>query len=152
MTSVDQPITSFSGANYFLSNFYPVPAWGGRTVEHYFQAAKSLDTEEQAKVLAAASPSEAKKLGSKGGVVTLREDWETVKFQVMSDYVALKFKDVALAHRLRATGTAFLLEGNTWNDKEWGAVLDSKGVWQGKNYLGVILTSVRSVLNSQVVR
>jgi predicted NAD-dependent protein-ADP-ribosyltransferase YbiA (DUF1768 family) len=53
--------TGKDGGNYsFLSNFY----WfGDTTVEHQYQAAKTLDSEWKTRILAAESPGAAKKLG-----------------------------------------------------------------------------------------
>lgn len=69
-------IDSFRGEYAFLSNFYHAPfiVKGIRvdTVEHAFQACKTLDKTEQKKILSAKTPGEAKRLGRK---CTLRKDW-----------------------------------------------------------------------------
>lgn len=139
-----------SGQHTFLSNFYPSPiqaVLGNRfddiiiypTVEHYFQAQKSLDIVYQKSVAEAASPGKAKRLGRK---VTLRPDWETVKYDVMRVGVSAKFYEgTELAQMLLDTGDAYLVEGNTWGDKVWGKV-DG----QGSNWLGIILMARRAEL------
>lgn len=60
-------IGPFAGEHRFLSNFAEVPVeYEGDTyptVEHAFQAAKTYDPEERARVRAASSPVTAKRLG-----------------------------------------------------------------------------------------
>lgn len=136
------PITSFTGEYSFLSNFYPQP--NGGTVEHGFQASKTLDGTEQASIFEANTPGEAKKLGRK---VTLRPDWEDIKIQVMAELVAAKFRNSDLAWQLHQTGFRLLVEGNTWHDNDWGSCTCGRAgcVKMGHNWLGVILMAVRSV-------
>ena len=59
-------INNFRGKYNFLSNMYPaIVEYNNNkypTVEHAFQAAKSLDTKEQYKVWICATPAEAKKV------------------------------------------------------------------------------------------
>lgn len=60
-------IKEFSNQYRFLSNFYPSPftiddrSW--KTVEHYYQAMKSIDIHEQEKIRKLKSPGEAKRYG-----------------------------------------------------------------------------------------
>ncbi len=150
-------IGSFDGPNRFLSNFYPsdvLPYLKGiprdqigcvclcPTVEHAYQAAKTVRQEERATILAAKTPAEAKKLGR---YVTLRQDWETIRLLVMEDLVRQKFSNhPGLKVKLLATGEALLLEGNYWGDRYWGIC---RGV--GENHLGKILMKVRAELTCQ---
>jgi ribA/ribD-fused uncharacterized protein len=134
LATVPPAIREFSGTYRFLSNFYVERQ--GLTVEHWFQASKTLDPLERKTVL------EAKRLG---GMVTLRPDWDDVRIQVMSFFVAKKFRgDPELTARLRATGEALLVEGNTWGDTFWGVDLETG---KGENHLGVILMAIRAGLN-----
>jgi N-glycosidase YbiA len=137
-------ITSFSKDFFFLSNFYPtLITFEGQpypTVEHAFQAAKTHDPAERLRVAAAASPAAAKQLGRK---VTLRPDWETIKSELMLGLLRGKFTDSALQALLLGTGDAELIEGNTWNDRIWGAV-QREGKWVGQNRLGKLLMQVRA--------
>lgn len=132
-------ITSFSGINSFLSNFYTskvefegMEFW---TVEHAFQAAKTTDMSARRAIQEASTPGKAKRLGRK---VALRPDWEDIKIDVMKELVTKKFEDDDLAFMLIRTGDAELIEGNHWGDTFWG-VCD--GV--GQNNLGKILMEVR---------
>ncbi|MCC9000273.1 MAG: NADAR family protein [Candidatus Contendobacter sp.] len=139
-------ITSFRGEHAFLSNFHPAEILfeGERypTVEHAFQAAKTLDAGQRETVRLAATPTLAKRLGRK---VTLRRDWETVKVALMRDLLRLKFQQPALCERLLATGETRLIEGNRWNDRTWGCVW-VKTQWVGRNLLGQLLMQVRTEL------
>lgn len=136
-------ITCFDGEFAFLSNFSPSPVFldgvAFPTVEHAFQAAKTLDPAERDLVLAAVTPGRAKRVGRR---VTLRPDWEEVRLLVMGDLLQQKFAfGTALARSLLATGDTLLIEGNAWHDTFWG-VCD--GV--GKNHLGRLLMAIRANL------
>jgi ribA/ribD-fused uncharacterized protein len=127
-------ITSFKGT--FLSNMV-----GG--VEYLFVAAKTDDPAEKARVMQAKTPYDAKRLGR---AATLRLDWEQIKVIVMIDLIAQKFAPGSeYAEKLLATGDVMLVEGNTWNDRIWGAVWDGKQ-WVGHNHLGKILMGRRAEL------
>jgi ribA/ribD-fused uncharacterized protein len=135
-------IDSFTGNNRFLSNFYPsrVEYEGDvyPTVEHAFQAAKTDDAADRARIRDAATPGKAKSLGRR---VKLRPDWERVKVKIMHQILRTKFEDRVLAGQLLATGNEPMVEGNYWNDTFWGV---SKG--RGQNKLGNLLVKVRQEL------
>ncbi len=135
-------IERFSGKYHFLSNFYQTPVtWEGQkyqTTEHAFQAAKTLDEEERAKIRKAPSPSKAKALGRK---VKMRPDWASARVDVMHKLLRLKFAKDPLRQELLDTGDAKLIEGNSWHDIFWG-VCDGRG----KNMLGKLLMLVRAEL------
>lgn len=132
-------IDSFRGDFGFLSNFYEASIYvDGKkynSVEHAYQAHKSLDPSVQKTIREAATPGQAKKLGK---AVQLRPDWETVKIGLMRTFVKKKFENPFLRPLLEATGNAKLIEGNTWNDAFWGVY---RG--RGENWLGKILMEVR---------
>lgn len=136
-------INSFTGQFSFLSNFYETPiAFEGvewRTVEHAYQAMKTLNMEERERIRQAETPGKAKRLGK---TITLRSDWESIKVDVMLDLLRLKFSNPELKEKLLATGHAQLIEGNTWGDTFWG--VDRKR--GGKNTLGKLLMLVRTEL------
>lgn len=135
-------IDNFSGEYSFLSNFYYSPITYGHltypTSEHAFQAAKTEDKADELKIQKASTPGQAKKLGRK---VTLIEDWERDKRRIMKSVLRRKFKNLELSIRLKQTGDAELIEGNTWGDTYWGVC---KG--KGKNHLGKLLMDVRAEL------
>ena len=111
------------------------------TVENFFQAMKTLDIEER-KLIAAATPSKAKRLGRK---VKLREDWETIKLQVMEHALRIKFAPgTSWYTKLMATGNEEIVELNNWNDVYWGRTLDGRG----ENHLGNLLIKLREEYKS----
>lgn len=135
-------IDKFRGKYWFLSNFYESPIEDENitypTVEHYFQAQKTLNREEKLKISKATKPAKAKKMGRQ---VNLRKDWEDIKLQVMEKALRLKFQDPALRKKLIATGDEELVEGNPWGDRYWGVCNGS-----GKNKLGKFLMKIRKDL------
>lgn len=150
-------IDRFDGEHAFLSNFFegplPVVLKGRefRTAEHAYQACKTADPEQQAAIQAAATPGQAKRLGS---TATLRPGWEETKVRVMVAIIQAKFAPTTeLSHRLMATGSQQLIEGNTWGDTFWGCVLEpgpKDGTWVGRNELGRILMEQRRLLQHEI--
>ena len=144
----DQVIDSFKGEWHFLSNFasctvvyddevYP-------SVEHAFQAAKTFDLTERARIRTAATPSASKVLGRK---VALRSDWEEVKIDVMRGLLASKFSQGLARSVLLATGARTLVEGNFWHDQEYGSCTCIKHRdTPGRNQLGLLLMELRTKL------
>ena len=81
-------------------------------------------------------PSDAKRLGRH---VPLREDWNSIKEQIMYEICKAKFtQNPDLAEKLLETGDAELIEGNWWHDTTWGMCNG-----EGQNLLGKILMRVR---------
>lgn len=141
-------IDRFVGDFAFLSNFHPstivVDGHFYKSVEHAYQALKTTDPESQRIVREAKTPGDAKKLG-RG--VSLRDDWDEVKIDVMRHLVRLKFENPLLRPMLIATAPAKLIEGNHWNDKFWGVC---RG--EGQNWLGRILMEVRAEIIEEEAR
>lgn len=132
-------VHEFKGTYFFLSNFYIEK--DGSTVEHEFQAAKTLDPIERDWVMAAETPGGAKRRGRK---VTLRKNWEQIKYPTMQGLVKQKFlDDPELKALLLNTGSARLFEGNNWNDTYWGVDINTG---RGVNALGLILMEIREQL------
>lgn len=135
-------IDSFTGSNRFLSNFwYCGVEFEGEdyiSVEHAYQAAKTLDKIERWEIRRAKTPGQAKRLGKQ---VTLRADWDKVKLVVMRELLQSKFEDPVLARMLIETGDEWLSESNTWGDTFWGVC---KG--RGQNNLGRLLMELREDL------
>ena len=138
-------ITSFHGSNRFLSNFWPCNIvldgeyyW---TVEHAYQAAKTLELDDRKRVQKASTPGQAKALGRH---LVMRIEWDVIKLRVMTDLVWQKFSNNPdLRKKLLDTKSARLVEGNTWGDTFWGVC---NGV--GENHLGDILMRTRTMLRS----
>lgn len=169
-------ITAFQGEYRWLSNFWPArvtlcddirPNLIYPTVEHAYQAAKSLDWVDRVQIQEAKSPGKAKR---RGCCVKLRSDWNDVRLRVMEELLRQKFLSGTDANHLGklllGTGEARLIEGNTWGDRFWGAELlavarhrDGAGPgapgadeghdnheWNGANHLGRLLMQVRGEL------
>lgn len=80
---------------------------------------------------------EAKRLGQR---VTLRSDWEEVKYSKMLKVLREKFKQsVFCRDLLLSTGSKYIEESNWWNDNYWG-----KCHAYGLNNLGKILVQIRT--------
>jgi ribA/ribD-fused uncharacterized protein len=138
-------IEEFTGKNRFLSNFWPVviefEGLSYPSVEHAYQAAKTLDMKHREAIQGCRAASAAKKMGKN---VTLRPDWDEVKLNIMLELVRKKFQKPWAGELLRTTGHAELIEGNWWGDTFWGVC---KGV--GENHLGRIIMQVREELRHQ---
>lgn len=138
-------IDHFAGEYDFLSNFYPcVVTFEGvdyPTVEHAYQAAKTLNPIERKLIGAAKTPGQAKRLAKK---CSRRDNWDVIKLPVMRNLLEQKFNYYSLRQKLVATGSATLIEGNWWNDTFWGVC---KG--EGQNYLGRMLMAIRDELHNR---
>lgn len=148
-------INSFKGPYDFLSNFhaYPVTMEGitYQTNEHFFQAFKTTTVEDFNWLLSATTPGIAKRMGSprgyKGRKIVLRNNWDTVKEEIMAIGVAWKFSIPSLRSALIATGDAILIEGNYWHDNYWGNCHCPKCQHiPGQNKLGKIIMGARNAL------
>lgn len=149
-------IDKFEGDYAFLSNFFPSPIpfdknneynYIAPTVEHAFQATKTPNIEEAIEILKAPTPGKAKRLGRK---CKLANNWETIKEEVMLDYVRLKFQIPDLKEKLLATDDAILIEGTTWHDNIWGNCSCPNCVnIEGQNKLGKILMKVRDEMKNE---
>ena len=139
-------IDSFIGENYFLSNFYehPLTVFGleFQNSEAAFQSQKSVNKDIQ-RQFCSLNPSDAKHLAHR---LPLREDWESVKVDIMRDVLQAKFSDLSLKRRLINTHPHKLVEGNTWGDRYWGVCGGT-----GKNYLGRLLMELRDKLLRQQI-
>lgn len=133
-------IDRFQGEYRWLSNFWPVDIlFEGQmypSVEHAYQAAKTLDLDERRRIALLKRPGDAKRAGR---YLTLRADWTEAKLKVMEELLRCKFANEALRKKLRATAGMLIMEGNTWGDTYWGTY-DGKG----DNHLGKLLMKVRT--------
>ena len=140
----------------FLSNFYPSKVFLNdigkdkdrvyyKTVEHAYQASKTLNPKIRSKVKRKHGPGQAKQFGR---TIILRDDWDNIKVDIMYKIVFRKFiHNKELRDKLLRTGKAKLIEGNYWNDKFWGVCLKTE---VGDNNLGKILMSIRSMIRKNI--
>jgi len=108
-------IDKFDGEYRWLSNFYPCTIhFDGQTyksVEHAYQAAKTLD--KDARVAFHSTYCTASKAKAMGKTLALRPDWQQVRDAFMFDFVRQKFEqDPVLGTLLVLTGEEELVEGN----------------------------------------
>lgn len=157
-------IAEFQDDYRFLSNFWFLPlgytikldGFLGltddlqyTTVEHAYQAAKSLDMNDRVAITRISNPGTAKRYAR---TIQVRSDWESVKLPLMIDLVRQKFQVPSLQQKLLNTGDAILIEGNHWHDNYWG-ICECKackqkyyGENEAKNWLGRILMKIRDQL------
>jgi ribA/ribD-fused uncharacterized protein len=110
------------------------------SIEHAFQASKTLDINERKLIATSESAATSKKLGKKA---TLRPDWELVKNEIMLNLLKQKFNYPFYKELLLMTDEAYLEETNSWHDEYWGIC---NGV--GQNWLGKLLMQVREQLHN----
>lgn len=143
----DEKILGFFGDYRFLSNFHVAEVWYEGilypSTEHAYQAAKTLDNLIRLEFL----PLTCGKAKHKGQEIGLRENWDTIKYDVMYAVIFDKFfRHQDLKELLLSTGDKYLEETNHWGDTYYGVC---NGV--GKNVLGRILMSVRDVIRKNPV-
>ncbi|MFJ5071701.1 NADAR family protein [Kitasatospora sp. NPDC088556] len=134
----------------FLSNFDETPfemplLAGGGTVasgEHAFNALKTIDPVERARVLGEATPGGAKREGRR---VSLRPGWNTGgRVRAMQQVLVAKFALPDLAARLEATGDLELVETDHWHDQFWGSCFcPAHAGTPGRNMFGELLMAIR---------
>lgn len=143
----DTNIIPFFIGNYgFLSNFYSSQVTISNvwypTVEHAYQAAKTLDLNWRYKIENCQSPGLAKRIGK---LVPVRENWDEIKLTIMNYLLIQKFSYYKeLENWLIGTFNKTLVEGNYWGDKFWGCAWNKeKEVLEGENNLGKLLMKIR---------
>jgi N-glycosidase YbiA len=133
-------ITKFREEYFFLSNFYPVQIKMDDifypSLEHAYQASKTLDEDERLMIRFASTPGKAKRMGKE---ITIRQDWDKVKVGIMKKLLEQKFSKPALKKMLLETGDEEIIEGNEWGDTFWGICNG-----EGSNILGKLLMEIRN--------
>lgn len=113
-----------------------------QTAEHAYMWHKTNNEADKARIAGASTPEEAKKIGR---TVTLREDWETVKRDVMKDVLRAKLiANPDLRIKLMITGNSPIFELTRWHDKVWGICSCQNCNFKGKNLLGKLWMELRS--------
>ena len=150
---MSQPIFFWSMPEFkCFSNFHPLwmtidgKLWP--TVEHYFQAMKTDNFEQQEMIRKANTPKEAKALGRK---VDLCIDWEEMRYGIMLKALRIKFGipregQESLTKILTGTGDRPIYEDSKY-DTTWGTGVLG-GIGNGKNLLGKALMRVRRELQN----
>ena len=137
-------IEGFKDEYRFLSNFYPIRIiYEGieyPSVEHAYQAMKSLDNNIRIKISKIPTAGKAKRAGAK---LKPRNNWHNINLIIMEDLVNQKFRNEFFSKKLLDTKDMFIEETNDWGDTFWG-VCEGKGT----NYLGKIIMKVREELKN----
>lgn len=123
----------------WLSNFSPHPVMDFPTAEHAYQAMKSTDESEWAKMKQCKSPAQAKKYSYT--LQHLRPNWDKVKVPIMRRVLTVKFRDPELGQKLLDTGDEELVHLSPW-DTYWGVDKNHKG----HNTQGILLMELREEL------
>ena len=138
-------ITKFRGKFFFLSNFYECDIeYNGilyPSVEHAYQAQKTLNDDTRYTVSQLPSASDAKHFSK---TIKIRDDWDNVKLIIMKDLLFIKFQHDDLKKQLLETDGCDLIESNDRGDIFWGVCNN-----QGANMLGILLTYVRDCIKNK---
>ena len=136
----DKVFSNFASAPIMVDGIiYP-------TVEHAYQAMKTLDNRER--ILMSLKPS-AGKAKLAGRQIILRKDWEKVRLPIMTALEFVKFSNNEEYRKvLLGTGSNEIIEdASAWDDMVWGIGKDGRG----NNLLGTALMIVRRMLKNDVV-
>jgi len=135
-------IESFKGEYAWLSNMTPVKiTYDGieyPSVEHAYMSAKSNYMEWKSRCADGHISARQIKAESKG--LILRDDWNDIKLDVMTECIDQKFSQEPYKTQLEETGDLHIQEGNWWNDTFWGVVTKTG---KGENNLGKLIMKKR---------
>lgn len=134
----------FPFSNFQLSNVKLEDGFTYRTVEHGYQAAKTLSELGRREIRTARTAADAKRLGRS---VDLRPGWDSMKLGVMEDLLRQKFAPGTEFARALCEFTDPIVEYNYWHDQYWGDCdcPRHKNI-PGQNQLGKLLTKLRTEL------
>lgn len=149
-------ISSLTGEYLWLSNLYPMTRpitvtddhgelVSGPSAEHLYQALKTDDPAQRARVLAAPTPLLARYAGGK---VERRADWGQIKDLIMALILAAKFGPAhpELRRRLIATGQSRIDHITDDPENYWSI---DRGTGKGRGRLGELLIGRRTALHRQ---
>lgn len=138
-------IREFKGEYRWLSNFASCKIhFDGRlfaSVEHAYMSAKSKDLAW--KKFCADSNNSPGTVKKKSKEIVLREDWPSMKVEVMRELLEKKFSQRPYRSLLLKTGDLYIQEGNWWGDSFWGVDFKTN---TGENNLGLLIMAVREEL------
>lgn len=115
------------------------------TSENAYQASKSLKESEIVQ-FCDVYPGYAFKLGRQ---ITLRDDWEAIKVDVMRSIIKEKFSIEELKKQLLATGSIYLIEHTRFKHRDNFWADDHDG--SGRNTLGILLMELRGALGGNAI-
>ena len=112
-------------------------------MENAYQAAKYVG-ENWIDVFLQFAPMTPGKATRQGQKLSLREDWNEVKLNVMEDLLRIKFSQVNFRKLLLAAGEHDLIEDNYWHDNFGGSCSCELCDNHGLNHPGKLLMKLRS--------
>jgi len=128
-------------SNYYKSRFFVFGRWWNWS-EAPYQAAKTTVESEIDEIHQATKANDTRLIGQK---VTMRPDWDEVKYEAMKVVLTAKFlQHHDLRKQLMDTGTEELIEDSPV-DYYWGCGADGTG----KNMLGKLLMELREELKGE---
>lgn len=113
------------------------------TVEHYYQAMKTLDISFRLFIAQSPTPSIAKR---RGRSVKLRDDWELAKIDIMKTALKHKFSKGTSHYDKLKNYNHPIVEINYWHDNFWGKCMCHTCVTNNISYtncLGKLLEEIR---------
>ena len=135
---VNEPLSSYSKHSFELDGH----EWP--SVEHYYQAAKFEDEKYKQKILSAAHPREATKLGEVW-FKPKKSNWKAKRIVMMTRGVYIKCRThEEIAAKLLATGDELIVDTSQF-DYYWGIGRDGRG----ENHYGEVLMAVRNRLREE---
>ena len=145
-------IDKFKDRYSFLSNFYIDPFYiKGReykSVEYAYQSFKCIRESEHEWIRNAPTSKKAKYFGKK---VTVRKNWDNIKYDLMFKLLKIKFENKNTRQLLLNTNNEELIEKNYWHDNYWGDCTCNKcDKIHGENKLGELLMKVRNEIKNEL--
>lgn len=128
-------------SNFYTCKFRMNSEWW-KSVEHCYQAHKTLDTNEFSIIRDSETAAIAKQ---NGRACTLRSDWENIKYSIMEQAVYAKFSQNQICRGLLLGTKDLPIHEDSPFDYVWG--------WRnnGKDLLGKILMDVRQRIRDELV-
>ena len=137
-------ISVFLGEYLFLSNLYLIELKARSTIyksaEHFYQAARCANKNDEIKIENAETPRCAKILGR---FFKPKVNWDVDKVKIMEKILRLKFRNKKLRRLLRETDAKELINSNHHHDMFWGVCNCTTHQRTGWNMLGKILMKIR---------
>lgn len=144
----DDRVVHLPGSNFWRGRMF-TQGFAPGTGEHDFQCRKTTDLRWRARILAAGTPGEAKRLGR---ACPMRPDWDEIRVEEMRFVLVAKaINEPDFVDWLISTGDQKIIEGNWWHDNFWGICECDSCVATGKasraeNHLGRALMQLREVI------
>lgn len=139
-------INIFRGEHAWLSNMYECGIeykdYLFNSVENAYMWEKNPEDPEWLKMCLVYS---AGKIKRESKAITIRNDWDEIKLNVMETLLTIKFNQEPFKTKLIETGDQNIVEGTLWGDSFWGVDLKVNPNY-GENHLGRLIMKIRDQL------